>query len=62
MDFSWNRGSIFDHLFAFILYERCIVNPVATVVSNYSSPTSKWYNAKNPLLLFVWDSHDRVSS
>ena len=30
-DFSWDRGRLFDHTAATILYEMCVEEPLATV-------------------------------
>ncbi|KAJ3278768.1 DNA topoisomerase 3-alpha, partial [Borealophlyctis nickersoniae] len=40
--FNWDRGHLFDHHFAVVLYERCMDNPTARVVSVQSRPKSRW--------------------
>ncbi|KAJ3034776.1 DNA topoisomerase 3-alpha [Rhizophlyctis rosea] len=40
--FNWARGHLFDQQFALVLYERCMDNPTATVVSIERKPKSKW--------------------
>ena len=42
VQFSWDRGVLFDQLCCLVLYERCIDNPIATVTSVSSRPTKKW--------------------
>ena len=40
--FNWERGHLFDHLATLALYEHCLENPEASVISVVNKPTSKW--------------------
>ena len=40
--FNWSRGHLFDQQFALVLYERCVDDPMATVLSVDRRPKSKW--------------------
>lgn len=41
VEFNWARNHLFDQRLCAILYEKCMENPVATVASVISKPTSK---------------------
>jgi DNA topoisomerase-3 len=41
-NFNWSRGHLFDQHCVFVLYELCVENPICTVSSVVSKPTSKW--------------------
>ena len=40
--FTWDRGSLFDRLACFVLYDLCRSNPMATVTSVTSKETKKY--------------------
>lgn len=40
--FNWERGHLFDHACAFILYEIVIESPVAKVLSVNRKKKDKW--------------------
>ncbi|KAI9362498.1 DNA topoisomerase [Zopfochytrium polystomum] len=40
--FTWRREHLFDHQFALSLYEMCVANPEARIVSVNSRPKEKW--------------------
>jgi DNA topoisomerase-3 len=42
VQFTWARGHLFEQIFCFILYERCVENPLATVVETSGKPKNKW--------------------
>jgi DNA topoisomerase-3 len=42
VEFSWKRNRLFDHQAAFILYELCVEEPLATVTDVQTKPASKW--------------------
>ncbi|KAJ3413012.1 hypothetical protein HDV05_008603 [Chytridiales sp. JEL 0842] len=42
--FTWARHHLFDHQVAVALYERCVGNPQARVVSLRSKSTEKWHH------------------
>jgi DNA topoisomerase-3 len=42
VDFNWARVRLFNKLAVQILYEKCLDNPLATVVKVQSKPKSKW--------------------
>jgi DNA topoisomerase-3 len=43
VDFKWRRNHLFDMPCAVVLYEQCVQNPLATVISVETKPTTKWY-------------------
>lgn len=42
VSFNWRRGHLFDVLVAMLLYEQYIDQPIATVLTVETKPTSKW--------------------
>ncbi|XP_019397469.1 PREDICTED: DNA topoisomerase 3-alpha [Crocodylus porosus] len=42
VDFSWKRNRLFNHTACLVLYQMCMEDPVATVVTIDSKPKSKW--------------------
>lgn len=42
VEFSWKRGRLFHRLPCLVLYQICLENPIAKVVSTSSRPKSKW--------------------
>jgi len=42
VDFTWKRGHLFNRLACLVLYERCVENPVATVVRAVKREKRKW--------------------
>ncbi len=42
VQFTWNRVHLFDRLVTSIIFENCMANPKAQVVSVINKPTSKW--------------------
>lgn len=40
--FNWKRGHLFDRRMCFILYDKCMKNPVALVTRVQEKFTSKW--------------------
>ena len=42
VDFEWQRGRVFDHTIATVLYEMCVEAETATVTAVEHSPRSKY--------------------
>uniref|UniRef100_A0A8C9QXU3 DNA topoisomerase n=1 Tax=Scleropages formosus TaxID=113540 RepID=A0A8C9QXU3_SCLFO len=42
VEFSWKRHRLFNHTACLVLYQMCMEDPIATVVSVTSKPKSKW--------------------
>lgn len=42
VQFGWKRHHLFDQAAVFVLYEDCVVNPVARVLRVETKPTQKW--------------------
>lgn len=42
VDFKWRRNHLFDLDAVLALYGLCVDNPLATVTSVETKPTSKW--------------------
>lgn len=42
--FDWARDRLFDQHVTLVLYEKCMDQPIATVVSVDTRPKSKWYH------------------
>lgn len=42
VEFKWRRNRLFDYDAAFVLYELCLEDPTATVLSVQTKPASKW--------------------
>jgi DNA topoisomerase-3 len=40
-DFIWNRGRLYDRISCIALYEVCMENPIATIVSVEEKETRK---------------------
>ena len=38
-DFSWDRGRLFDHTAATLMYEMCVEEPQATVTKARTNPS-----------------------
>lgn len=43
VEFKWRRNHLFDMEAAVALYEQCVDEPMATVTSVETKPTTKWY-------------------
>lgn len=41
--FNWNRSRLFDRMSTVILFERCLLEKYATVISTVSKPARKLY-------------------
>lgn len=42
VDFSWKRGRLFHRLPCLVIYQMCLENPTAKVLTTSSRPKSKW--------------------
>ncbi|XP_072531015.1 DNA topoisomerase 3-alpha [Salminus brasiliensis] len=42
VEFSWKRHRLFNHTACLVLYQLCMEDPMATVISVTSKPKSKW--------------------
>lgn len=42
VEFSWKRHRLFNHTACLVLYQMCMENPIAKVISVTSKPKSKW--------------------
>uniref|UniRef100_A0A8B9L0I2 DNA topoisomerase n=1 Tax=Astyanax mexicanus TaxID=7994 RepID=A0A8B9L0I2_ASTMX len=42
VEFSWKRNRLFNHTACLVLYQMCMEEPLATVLSVTSKPKSKW--------------------
>jgi DNA topoisomerase-3 len=42
-EFKWRRNHLFDEQVVTVLYEQCVDEPLATVTSVETKPTTKWY-------------------
>lgn len=42
VEFTWKRQRLFDCEIALVLYQECVENPEARVVSVETKPTKKW--------------------
>uniref|UniRef100_A0A6Q2Y6L8 DNA topoisomerase n=1 Tax=Esox lucius TaxID=8010 RepID=A0A6Q2Y6L8_ESOLU len=42
VEFSWKRNRLFNHTACLVLYQICMEDPIATVISVSSKPKSKW--------------------
>ncbi|KAL0992506.1 hypothetical protein UPYG_G00094240 [Umbra pygmaea] len=42
VEFSWKRNRLFNHTACLVLYQICMEDPIATVMSISSKPKSKW--------------------
>ncbi|XP_076865277.1 DNA topoisomerase 3-alpha [Brachyhypopomus gauderio] len=42
VEFSWKRHRLFSHTACLVLYQMCMEDPMATVISVTSKPKSKW--------------------
>ena len=42
VSFSWKRNRLFDNDAAFVLFEQCVEEPEATVLTVTNKPTQKW--------------------
>jgi DNA topoisomerase-3 len=46
-EFKWKRNHLFDEQVVTVLYEQCVEEPLATVTSVETKPTTKWYVSLN---------------
>ncbi|XP_071031319.1 DNA topoisomerase 3-alpha-like [Oncorhynchus clarkii lewisi] len=42
VEFSWKRNRLFNHTACLVIYQICLEDPIATVISVTSKPKSKW--------------------
>uniref|UniRef100_A0A8K9VEL3 DNA topoisomerase n=1 Tax=Oncorhynchus mykiss TaxID=8022 RepID=A0A8K9VEL3_ONCMY len=42
VEFSWKRNRLFNHTACLVIYQICMEDPIATVISVTSKPKSKW--------------------
>ncbi|XP_026878009.1 DNA topoisomerase 3-alpha [Electrophorus electricus] len=42
VEFGWKRHRLFNHTACLVLYQMCMENPMATVISVTTKPKSKW--------------------
>jgi len=42
VEFYWERCHLFDREVCFIIYEQCVLNPMATVIEMTSKEKRKW--------------------
>lgn len=55
VEFKWRRNHLFDMEATVALYEQCVDEPMATVTSVETKPTTKWYVSS---FIFESSSHE----
>lgn len=59
--FNWKRGRLFDRRMCFVLYDKCMQNPIALVTKVTQKMTSKWY-VFEPLHRRIPSNHSDITT